>query len=292
VFGRGSIAAHVYDIALLPDGNVVKGLLASMELKADEDFVFSRQASNISLDVPSARVLDEIDRDEQLTLIERKAAVDLLLNDIAKNGPHEKYFLSPHEVNFIKQCFLQSNRKVVKAYLGRDWPYPDLFPYKKKTSTAASEKEIVGAVKDKQQKLRLLQRYYTWRGESLSGKRLARLAQPENGWNIADKFGVSPSKEFSLIYFRLNWEAIERKQAGILFMIECSFSSAHSAPGISVNGRESVALSAGRNQIMIPFSAMNDFYCIDIGISSALQPGSVAQSDFKIHSVQYTAEES
>jgi hypothetical protein len=287
VFGKDSIAAHVYDKTLLPDGNVVKGLLASMDLKEDEDFVFSKQASNISLDVPSARVLDEIDQNQQLTQPQRKAIVDQLLNDIAKNGSLEKYFLSPQEVAFMRQHFLRSNRKVVKTWLGPDWPYADLFPYKKETSTALDEEAIDAAVRDKQQKLTTLQRYYTWKGDSLTGAQLARLAQPENGWNTADKSGVSPTSELCHIHFRPFWEALERQQTSLRLVLKCSLSPDHPAPRISVNGKDKGELQAGRNAIKIPFDTMNSFYCVDIDISCPQQIGAAGQKGFKIRAAHY-----
>jgi hypothetical protein len=287
LFGAESISAHVYDKKMLPDGNVIKGLLASMGLELDEEFVFKKQASNISVDVPSAIIINEMDRDLNLTDIEHERLVDKLLNDIAINGSHEKYFLSKQSVDFIKQHFLQSNRKVVETYLGSDWPYPDLFPYEKNTYAVASEDDIAAIIEEKKQKLVTLERYLTWGGKVLSGVELAQLTQPDYGWTDAGSDGSSQCGELSHIYFRPFWKNVESKHMGLRLLIENSFSTSGPAPEIAVNGSKAEELHSPQHEIVIPLEKMDEYYRVDIDISNARQPGQTDQDGLKIHSLQY-----
>ena len=107
------LVAREYRRDLLVNENIIDDFLAHFELAADDSFVRLEQATNISLDVESAIILNRLDERGD-SAVPRKGNTFTLLSLIDSDGFGTRYFLSSRRVSSIRRYFRRSNRALDK----------------------------------------------------------------------------------------------------------------------------------------------------------------------------------
>jgi hypothetical protein len=266
-FGKQSLRIRIYDKELLVEGGVVADLLSAMSLEQDEEFSEVHHTSNPSLDLPALRILDEIPQKDNPG---RRAIIDILRNEIAINGAHEKHFLTKQETEQIRNNYLESNRAVVNEYLGPEWPHPDLFPYRKKTYITEDEQSIGEVVKSRRQTIANIQGYYTWAGKEIGGTDLGRIAPQALGWSHASASGVSSLSTCSVLRFRIMWEAIMPFHTGIRLVLKQSRPSSGGVWRISFNGVDAGAIQSDEATFDVPMDTLDKFRLVELKITEEM----------------------
>ncbi len=208
VFGKSAIDIGIFERERLRDGNIVNDMLEKLGLKPDHEFAQFDHQQNISLDLPSLVILNEMDLRNETDVAARHAAVDILMNDISLHGAGEKYFLSAEDVALIRASFAASNTRVVENYLDRNWPHAALFSYHGSPWNTSAPADIAQAVSRKNSVLARHTDYPTWNGKTVSGVDLQRFVVAADEWLPATAAGLCTQSAACTLRFRLEWRHI------------------------------------------------------------------------------------
>jgi hypothetical protein len=259
VFGGSALQVRVYDKQLMPGGDVVADFLAALHLRRDAEFTSSRQASNASLDVPAAILVNRIDAGEYRVAMEREGVVDVLLEAIAAGGSADKYFLTQEEVESVQRHFQPANRQVVETYLGAGWQFPNLFPYRNTPFASLSVAETEQAVAARRVLIESLGDLFSWDGRKLQGDSLGRILDSTGGWQRSPT-GYQPIQPGrAAIRFRIFRKHVMSFHRGLLLTLEHSGVNEDCGYLLSANGVTLGQLGLSTTELRIPLDLLQGF---------------------------------
>ena len=294
VFGKNAIDIGIFERERLRDGNIVNDMLEKLSLKPDHEFAQFGHEQNISLDLPSLVILNEMDRRNETDAGARHAAVDILMNDISLLGAGEKYFLSAEDVTLVRESFAASNTRVVENYLDRNWPHAALFSYHGNPWNTSAPADIAQAVSRKNSVLARHTDYPTWNGKTVSGVDLQRFVVATDEWLPATAAGLSTQSAACTLRFRVEWRHITPAHSRIALNIVGRTGAQVKDIQILVNG---VALgellpNASRIGLQIPLEQIPDYGLVNIQLRAHYArpphlPGDGDFAGFILESLQF-----
>lgn len=195
-FGRDALRGRVYDRADFPRGSVIYDFMNVLGFGEESYFPMPEQNTNVSLDVPSAQLLNLFDTLSHDKKAREKLVNELLLN-IAVHGAEQQWFLGEEQVQHIVQHYAASNAELNRRYAIRA------------TDSAAAlfgQAQAASQIGASSQLLSHLSQQLThavWDGDAVSGDSLHTLLLSGQGWSVAGEDGVWSVGEKSTIKFRL-----------------------------------------------------------------------------------------
>jgi len=215
IIPRGQVIAREYQRGLLIGRSVIDDFLAAMKLSPDDEFIRFTTNTNISLDVESAVIVNEMDRlaDPEPT---RKACILSLLSIIHSDGLGHRYFLSRRRVAAIRWYYRRSNRAIGEL-IGS--PLPQLFSRATPCARAYTAQDLRASVERKHERIAALQSV-----PMLFTTKLPHHApSPEilaSGWGRRHDWGTWSAGAVSELYFRVPFWMISHEPSRVIIFIK------------------------------------------------------------------------
>lgn len=257
VFGSTSIIARVYKTEHFKACSVLHDILSLMGLEADKEFVMSKEKQNISLDVPSAYLLNLLDgyyTEEK----GRKNLVDTLLDEIAIKGGQGKYFLNKEQVEYIQETFKAANVQLQKKYFPEANNKTSLFSPAKKTWCSLDERAVLDCYRDTMNVLYKQREYIAWDGELLEGMQVQYLVSTTEGWSNPESWGIWSEGKRSWIKFRLPRSNISPRHTFLKLTIQGKYFHDNTETKIIVNNRKFIESSLTNASFNIPINELDN----------------------------------
>ena len=263
IIPKGQVIAREFQRDLLVGNNVIDDFLAVLDLSADDEFVRFNINTNISLDVESAIIVNNIDRRTDLKE-PRKTYIYSLLSIIHSDGFGHRYFLSARRVASIRRHYKKSNRAIGKI-IGS--PLPQLFSRAPPCACNYTTADIRDSVRRKEQRFGALHStpmlFVT--------KFPHELPNPDilaSGWKEFQDWGAWSEGDASEIRFRIPFWMISHETASVNIFIKGRYRSENTQSRVIVNGVDFGWLDLRRfdRSISLPVSALQPNQAVAIRI--------------------------
>lgn len=230
---RGQVIAREYRRDLLVNENIIDDFLARFGLCADDDFVRLEQATNISLDVESAVIMNRLDQQDS-DLVPRRGKIFTLLSLIDSDGFGTRYFLSSRRVSAIRRYFKRSNRAVSAL---TDSPSQVLFAGSRPCVRTYTREEMQRDVNRRQQRFEtLLQIPMLFTTRAPHGAPTRELLS--TGWSDLEDWGAWSRGSVSEIRFRAPFWMTSHERASVIIFLKGRYRGRNTRSNVTVNGRE------------------------------------------------------
>jgi hypothetical protein len=253
VIPGGQALVREYRRELLTNGNVIDDFLARFGLQADDDFLRLEQATNISLDVESAMIMNDLDSRAQGTR-PRKADIFTLLSLIDSNGFGTRYFLSARRVNSIRRYYRRSNSAVGNV---TGSALPQLFAQTQPCVREYTEKDLQDSTQQKRQRFESLQEIpMLFTTKVPHDKPVKEILS--SGWSSMQDWGAWSVGECSEIRFRAPFWMISHEGANVIIFLKGRYRGRNTRSEVSVNGLDygSLDLREFARSIKLPVAAL------------------------------------
>jgi len=263
VFGHRTVQTRLYDSDTLCQGNVVLDCLEAIGLARDANFILAPNRQNSSLNLVSTRLLNLLDGyfDDPAG---REIVVDSLLDNINNNEASGKYFLEQKDQKLIREYFRTSNEKVVTHFLNSDHPYPELFPYQRKTycepQTSTDEIAFHAIIT----LLENLTQIPVWNGAATHGHLLTQWAKPKSGWWPAAPEGVWSTGSESILRFRVLRKHLSPFSKTLTLTIKGEYAQNESETWISACGLELGKYDLRNTELEIPIARVRESRIVEL----------------------------
>ncbi len=263
VIPGGQAIVREYRRDLLVNENIIDDFLANLSLEADDEFVRPGQATNISLDVESAIIANELDREDGSTRT-RKARTFTLLSLIDSDGFGFRYFLSARRVASIRRHYARSNRAVGEITGASAEP---LFSRPQPCARTYSRDELRESVERKRQRFESLQTMPMLFAtkvphDSPSGEILTE------GWHGREDWGAWSEGNVSEIRFRVPFWMTGHERGSVIVYLKGRYLGRNTRSEVSVNGLEHgwVDLTQFTRGITLPVAELGDNQAVVVRI--------------------------
>lgn len=226
------VVAREYRRDLLVNENIIDDFLAHLELAADDDFVRLGQATNISLDVESAIIMNRLDERDDGT-VPRKDSTFTLLSLIDSDGFGTRYFLSRRRVASIRRFFRRSNRALGDLAISSGPFFTDTRPCVR----SYRDEEMRENVSRKQRRFDLLQQtpmLFTTR----TPHDTPTAALLGTGWGDLQDWGAWSEGKISELRFRVPFWMTSHERASVILFLKGRYQGRNTRSGVSVNDRD------------------------------------------------------
>lgn len=294
VFGLDALDIRIFESNTLKEKNIVIDFLDALGLSQDADFILAQNQQNLSIDLPSAQLLNILD-----SLYPnhpgRTNIVDALVADVALSGNKGKYFLRREDCLMIKENYEKSNTYVAQRYLKNKDCSPALFSYKNQTHNTIDTDILQQLVSEKFQVLEKIHKFPLWDGGTLQGVDSGKLAFYGEGWYETESWGVWTQGKKSYIRYRLLEEYIGVFHQKMRLKIEGKYFSGNSETKVIINGKIHKQLPLTAASIEIPLNELGDYRTVEIELfhNSSVSPLALGLGEddreiaFGLHSISY-----
>lgn len=265
------VVAREYRRDLLVNENIIDDFLAHLDLAADGDFLRLEQATNISLDVESAIIMNHLDERGEDTG-PRKGNTFTLLSLIDSDGFGTRYFLSRRRVASIRRYFKRSNRALAGLAISTRPFFTDAQPCVR----SYRDDEMRENVSRRQQRFDTLQKtpmLFTTRAPHDT----PTAALLGAGWGDLQDWGAWSEGQVSELRFRVPFWMTSHERGSLIVFLKGRYQGRNTRSGVSVNGRDCGWQDLRRftRRITLPVSGLQANQCVVVRINHefAGEPG-------------------
>jgi hypothetical protein len=228
-FGDTNIFVRPFVGELLENGDVVDDFLSALQLLVDTDFERLSMRQNLSLDLPSARLLNALD--QRGSQENRDALVDDLLWIIRRDGPGERWFLDREAVAMLREHYRSSNAQLLREFA---------LPLNEKVFFGLNSEPWRSGETDDCEKLasalERLRQWPRWNGSRCAGASLAAMLEG-GGWQVAPDSGQWTCGRVGVIRFRVPLSRYAQKPRDLLLRIRGDYPHGKGTTRAILNGR-------------------------------------------------------
>lgn len=230
---RGQVTVREYSRSLLVNENIIDDFLANFSLQPDAEFIRLAQATNISLDVESAIIVNSLDRQDDGTP-PRKTSIFTLLSLIDSDGFGFRYFLSARRVASIRRYYARSNRTIADITGAASQP---LFAAQQPCARTYDSEVLQQGIDRRRQLFESLQTipmlfttkhpHDTPRGDILT-----------TGWCEPQGWGAWSQGSVSEVRFRVPFWMTGHEKASVIIYLKGRYAGRNTRSQVSVNNQE------------------------------------------------------
>jgi hypothetical protein len=233
---------------LLEGGDIVDDFISRLGLVADTGFERLAMQQNPSLDVPSGRYLNALDRAGGCD--DRDALVDDLLWIIRRDGPRERWFLPQDAVEMLREHYRSSNEMLVEEFaLPADAQrFFGLASQPWRSAAPVVDDNLQSALDE-------LHRWPRWRGSHCAGVDLAPLLAG-SGWRASEGSDDWTCGSTGVIRFRVALSRYAQRPRDLLLTLHGNYLHGRAESEVIINGQSSGRYSVTGREITVPASAL------------------------------------
>ena len=272
---KGHVIIREFQKDLLVNRNVVDDFLSVLGQFSNEDFVRIKINSNISLDVESAIIMNDIDRRDGIES-PRKIFAFSLLSLIHSDGFGTRYFLPPRRVASIRRYYRRSNR-AIGSIVGS--PMPELFSNPPDCKQTYTPEGILSSVDEKRKRFSALLEIPMLLATRIPHETPA-IDLLVSGWSKLQDWGAWSSGNVSRVRFRAPFWMVSHENARLIIFLRGRYSGNNSRSKVVVNDLDFgwIDLRKFNRSIALPISALHTNQVVDLQLHHEF-PGKTGDSD-------------
>jgi hypothetical protein len=211
---KGQVIVREFQRDLLVNESVVDDFLAVVGQSTDNDFLHINDNANISLDVESATILNDIDKRDSMER-PRKYYALTLLSLIHSDGFGARYFLSAHRVASIRRYYRRSNNSISEVV---GTTVPELFLNPPNCARTYTNETMLNSVSQKRERFSAL-----LNDPMLFTTKIPHVT-PEadllvSGWDELQDWGAWSLGDESKIRFRVPFWMVSHERAKLVIFL-------------------------------------------------------------------------
>ena len=272
---KGHVIVREFQQDLLVNRNVVDDFLSVLGQSSNEDFFSFKNNTNISLDVESAIIMNDIDQQDSIES-PRKTFAFSLLSLINSDGFGTRYFLPARRVASIRRYYRRSNR-AIGDIVGS--PIPEPFSSPPDCAQTYTPEDILSSVGQKKMRYSAL----------LEIPVLFRTRIPHetpavdllvSGWGELQDWGAWSSGNESRIRFRAPFWMVSHENARLVIFLRGKYSGHNSRSKVIVNDLDFgwIDLRKFSRSISLPISVLYTNQIVELQLHHEF-PGKPTDND-------------
>jgi hypothetical protein len=256
---------------------VVDDFLAQLGLSADADFERLSMRQNPSLDLPSARYLNAVDRLPARG--GRDALVDDLLWIIRRDGPQERWFLEKDAVSALREHYRPSNTSLLKEFV----PEVDVAVFFGLSRPAWRQGRADGS-EQLESALARLHRWPRWNGSRRAGEALLPMLEG-GGWQADGNGKGWTCGQTGVIRFRVPLSRHAQQPRDLLLRLEGVYRDGCRHSQVVLNGRSLGNRSLSQGDISVPADRLGREREVELRLEHNATDSSL-EALFRLHTME------
>jgi hypothetical protein len=234
------MSVRIFDSALLHKGDVIDDFLLQLAIQPDANFVRLSSASNVSLDVETAVLVNRW-QEEGVSAAVLTRRIDASLSILAAGARGEKYFLSTEVVSGVRAHYRRSNQRVAQHYLGDSVRTVEA---QKTCWPQCSDTELSQRVNLREQEIISLSETPVHSGPLLFGPAIEQGVALLSGWQTGESWGWWSEGDTSQLRLRIPFQHLLPIHEGIRLFIKGRYYGDNRRSNVVVN-----AVSLGEHHL-------------------------------------------
>jgi len=265
---RGQVIVREFQRDLLVNQSVVDDFMSVLGQSPDNDFLRIKNVTNISLDVESAIIMNDADKQDSMAQL-RKTHIFSLLSLINSDGFGTRYFLPARRVASIRRYYRKSNR-TIGDIVGS--PIPEPFSNPPDCARTYTPESILSSVNQKRFRFSALLKIpilFTTRFPHET----PAIDLLVSGWSKLHDWGAWSSGDVSRIRFRVPFWMVSHETARLVIFLRGRYFGRNTRSKVIVNDLDFgwVDLRKFDRSICLPIAALHTNEIVELQLCHEFQ---------------------